>query len=51
MAFSIDGIIIDRVSMGIAEDFSGNILYTLTQLADATIEVSAESKGLFDEMY
>lgn len=48
MAFSIDGIIIDRIQMGIAEDFSGNILYTLTQLADASIEVSTESKEARD---
>lgn len=48
MAFSIDGIIIDRIVMGIAEDFQGNILYTLTQLSDATIEVSAESKEARD---
>jgi len=48
MAFNIDGIIIDRIQMGIAEDFSGNVLYTLTQLADATIEVTAESKEAKD---
>lgn len=48
MAFNIDGMIIDRIQMGIAEDFSGNVLYTLTQLADATIEVTAESKEAKD---
>lgn len=48
MAFSIDGVIIDRIQMGIAEDFSGNVLYTLTQLADATIDVTAESKEAKD---
>lgn len=48
MAFSMDGIIIDRIQMGIAEDFDGNVLYTLTQLADATIDVTAESKDATD---
>lgn len=48
MAFSIDGIVIDRIQMGIAEDFSGNVLYTLTQLSDAEIEVTAESKEAKD---
>lgn len=49
MAFTMDGIIIDRIQLGIAEDFSGNILYTLTQLADATIDVTAESKDAVDK--
>lgn len=48
MAFSIDGIVIDRIQLGIAEDFSGNVLYTLTQLADAEIAVTAESKEARD---
>lgn len=48
MAFTMDGVIIDRIQMAIAEDFSGNILYTLSQLADATIEITAESKDATD---
>ena len=48
MAFSMDGIVIDRIQYGIAEDFSGNVLYTLTQLADAEIAVTAESKEARD---
>ena len=48
MAFSMDGIIIDRIQMGIAEDFNGNILYTLTQLSEASISVTAESKEARD---
>ena len=48
MAFTIDGIVIDRIQYGIAEDFSGNILYTLTQLADAEIAITAESKEARD---
>lgn len=49
MAFSLDGIIIDRIQLGVAEDFSGNLLYTLTQLSDATIDVSAEAKEAKDK--
>ena len=48
MAFSMDGIVIDRIQYGIAEDFSGNVLYTLTQLADAEIAITAESKEARD---
>ena len=43
MAFKIDDFIIDRIQMGIAEDSSGKLLYTLTQLSEATIETTAES--------
>lgn len=49
MAFNLDGIIIDRIQLGIAEDFSGNLLYTLAQLSEATIETSAESKDAVDK--
>lgn len=49
MAFTLDGIIIDRIQMGVAEDFSGNLLYTLTQLSEATIETSSESKEARDK--
>lgn len=48
MAFKLDDIIIDRVQYGYAEDFNGNPLYVLTQLADATINISAESKDAVD---
>lgn len=44
MAFTIDGIVIDRIQLGVAEDFSGNPLYTLTQLSDGTIDITAEGK-------
>lgn len=49
MAFTLDGVVIDRIQLGIAEDFSGNLLYTLTQLSDATIDTSAESKEARDK--
>lgn len=48
MAFTIDGIVIDRIQMGIAEKMDGTPLYTLTQLTDATISVTAESKEAKD---
>lgn len=44
MAFTLGDIIIDRLQYGYTEDFSGNPLYTLTQLQDATINISAESR-------
>ena len=48
MAFKLDDIIIDRIQYGVAEDFNGKLLYTLTQLADATIDITAESKDAVD---
>lgn len=48
MAFKLDDIIIDRIQYGVAEDFEGNLLYVLTQLADATIDITAESKDAVD---
>lgn len=44
MAFNMDGFIIDRIEFGVAEDFSGNILYTLSQLQDASIDITSDSK-------
>ena len=48
MAFKLDDIIIDRIQYGVAETFEGELLYTLTQLADATIDITAESKDAVD---
>lgn len=48
MAFKIDDFIIDRIQMGIAETLDGELLYTLTQLTEATIETSAESTDAVD---
>lgn len=44
MAFKLDDIVIDRIQMAIAEKTDGTLLYTLTQLSEATIETTAESK-------
>lgn len=49
MAFTLNGIIIDKLDIAIAEDLNGNFLYALTQLSDATIETSAESKDAVDK--
>ena len=48
MAFKIDDFIIDRIQMGIAEGSDGELLYTLTQLSEATIETTAESTDAVD---
>lgn len=49
MSFKLGDIVIDRIQYGIAEDFDGKILYALTQLADATIDITAESKEAKDK--
>lgn len=38
MAFTLDDLVIDRIQMAIAEKTDGTLLYTLTQLNEATIE-------------
>lgn len=48
MAFKFDDIVIDRIQMAIAEKSDGTLLYTLTQLSEATIETTAESKEARD---
>ena len=48
MAFKIDDFIIDRIQMGIAEGSDGELLYTLTQLSEATVETTAESTDAVD---
>lgn len=49
MAFKLGDIIIDRIQYGFAEDFDGNPLYALSQLSEATINISAESKEAKDK--
>lgn len=48
MAFKLDDLIIDRIQIATAEDFSGNLLYSLTQLQEASINISAESNDVTD---
>ena len=49
MAFKLGDLIIDRIQMGYAEKFDGTPLYVLSQLSDASIEISAESKDTTDK--
>ena len=49
MAFKLGDLIIDRISMGYAEKFDGTPLYVLTQLSEAPIEISAESRDAVDK--
>jgi len=42
MAFRLGDVIIDRLQYGWAEDFAGNPLYVLTQLQEATIEITSD---------
>lgn len=49
MAFKLGDLIVDRISMGYAEKFDGTPLYVLTQLSDASIEISAESRDAVDK--
>ncbi len=48
MAFKIDDLIIDRIQVATAENFQGDVLYSLTQLQEATINISAESNDVTD---
>ena len=48
MAFKLDDFIIDRIQFGVAESFDGELLYTLTQLSEGTIDITAESKDAVD---
>ena len=49
MSFKLGDIVVDRIQMGVAESFNGDLLYTLTQLADGTIDTTAESKDAVDK--
>lgn len=49
MAFNLGDIIVDRIQYGWAEKFDGTPLHVLTQLAEASIEVTAESKDAADK--
>ena len=49
MAFQLGDIIVDRIMYGFAEKFDGTPLHVLTQLAEASIELSAESKDAVDK--
>ena len=49
MAFKLDDFVVDRILYGVAESTTeGDLLYTLTQLSDASISVTADSKDSLD---
>lgn len=47
--FELNDIVIDRIQMGVALNSAGDVLYTLTQLQEATIETTSESKEARDK--
>ena len=47
--FRLGNFNIDEIIQGAAEDFSGNLLYTLDQLSSASIEISSESQDITDK--
>ena len=53
MAFQINGIVVDRIQIAVAESLKeadqGAILYTLTQLNTASIETTADSTDAVDQ--
>lgn len=49
MAFKLDDIIVDRIQMAYLETTSGDPIGVLTQLSEATLDVSAESTDAVDK--
>ena len=49
MAFKLGDIIIDRLQFGYGASSSGTPLYALTQLTEASIEISADSEDITDK--
>lgn len=49
MSFTLGDIIVDRIQYGWAEKFDGTPLHVLTQLSEASIEITAESKDATDK--
>lgn len=47
--FAINDIVIDRIQTAVATNTAGDVLYTLNQLNDATIETTSESKEARDK--
>lgn len=48
MAFKLGDLIIDRIIVGVAETTQGELLYTLTNLQDATIDITSDSVDAVD---
>lgn len=47
--FSLGSFSIDEIIYGVAESFQGELLYSLDQLSDASIEISSESSEVTDK--
>lgn len=50
MAFKLDDIIIDRIQYGVATNFNDELLYVLTQLSEASVNITADSTDSVDKM-
>lgn len=48
MAFKLGDLVVDRIIMGVAEKSDGTLLYTLTNLQEATIDITADSQDAVD---
>lgn len=49
MAIKLGNFSIDEIIYGVGRDFNGNILYTLDQLQNASIEITSESTDVTDK--
>lgn len=49
MAFRLGNFSIDEILQGVAENFEGEILYSLDQLQNASIEITSESTDITDK--
>ena len=49
MAFRLGNFSIDEILQGVAENFEGEILYSLDQLQSASIEITSESTDIVDK--
>lgn len=48
MAFRLGDLIVDRIVEGVAENSAGELLYRLTNLQEATIDITADSTDVVD---
>ena len=48
MAFKLGDLLVDRIVLGVAENSQGQLLYTLTNLQEATIDITADSTDVVD---
>lgn len=49
MAFKLGNYAVKEVIYGVAQDFNGNLLYTLDQLTTAQVEVSSDPTEVTDK--